>query len=105
VVGGVTVGLVSADLLAAGAGNSFDQVVAVVVDPQGGLVDFDGDDLTGITQPDLDALADDLGTAAAGHRALYPSGSLVEQRSRAWRASALEAGALGRGQSQRDGPG
>jgi hypothetical protein len=33
------------DLLAAGAGNGLDQMVAVVVDGQGGLVDFDGDDL------------------------------------------------------------
>jgi hypothetical protein len=57
---------VSADLLAAGAGNRFDQVVTLVVDAQGGVVDFDGDDLTGVAQPDLDALADDLGASAAG---------------------------------------
>ena len=76
-VGGVTVGLVAADLLAAGAGNIFDQVVALVVDAQGGLVDFDGDDLTGIAQSDLHPLADDLGATAARHRALDPSGSLV----------------------------
>jgi len=38
-VGGVTVGLVSGDLLAAGAGNMLDQMFAVVVDAQGGLVD------------------------------------------------------------------
>jgi len=44
-VGGVTVGLVAMDLLAAGAGDSLDQMVAVVVDAQGGVVDFDGDDL------------------------------------------------------------
>ena len=86
----------SADLLAAGAENVFDQVVAVVVDPQGGVVDFDGDDLTGITQPDLHPLADDLGAAAARHRALDPSGSLVDQRSRARRASALD-GRVGSG--------
>jgi hypothetical protein len=48
-VGGVTVGLVSGDLLAAGAGNMLDQVLVLVVDPQGGFIDFDGDDLTGIT--------------------------------------------------------
>jgi hypothetical protein len=36
-------------LLAAGAGKMLDRVFAVVVDAQGGLVDFDGDDLTGIT--------------------------------------------------------
>ena len=64
-VGGVTVGLVAADLLAAGAGHIFDQVVTLIVDVQGGFVDFDGDDLTGIAQSDLDALADDLGAAAA----------------------------------------
>jgi hypothetical protein len=57
VVGGVTVGLVSGDLLAGGARNGLDQVVAVVVDAQGRFVDFDGDDLTGIAQPDRDALA------------------------------------------------
>jgi hypothetical protein len=59
VVGGVTVGLVSADLLAAGVGNVLDQVVVVVVDAQGGVVDFDGDDLAGVAQAYLDALADD----------------------------------------------
>jgi hypothetical protein len=49
-------------------------------------------------QPDLDALADDVGAAAAGHGALGPGGTLVEDRSRAGGAGALEAGALGRGQ-------
>ncbi len=73
-------------------------MVVVVVDPQGGLVNLDGHDLSGITQPDLHPLADDLGAAAARHRALDPSGSLVQQRSRAWRTGALESGALGRGQ-------
>jgi hypothetical protein len=48
-VGGVTVGFVAGDLLAAGSGNMLDQVIAVVVDAQGGFVDFDGDDLPGIT--------------------------------------------------------
>jgi hypothetical protein len=56
------------DLLAAGAGNVFDQVVALVVDAQGGVVDFDGDDLTGITQSDLDALAEGI-----RGRQCYPS--------------------------------
>jgi hypothetical protein len=47
VVGGVTVGLDGlADLLASGAGRIFDQVVAVVVDVQGGLVDLHGGDLS-----------------------------------------------------------
>lgn len=46
VVGGVAVGLVSGDLVAAGAGNGFDQLIVVVVEALGGLVDFDGDDLT-----------------------------------------------------------
>ena len=32
-VGGVTVGLVAADLLAAGAGHIFDQMIVLVVDP------------------------------------------------------------------------
>ena len=77
-VGSVTAGLVSADLLTAGAGKVFDQVVVLVVGAHGGFVDFDGDDLSGVAQSDLDALADDLGAAAAGHRALDPSGSLVE---------------------------
>lgn len=80
-------------------------MIALVVDAQGGVVDFDGDDLTGITQPDLHALADDLGAASAGHGALDSGGSLVDQGSRAWWAGALEAGALGRGQSQWDGAG
>jgi hypothetical protein len=59
-----------------GTGNGPDQVVAVVVDAQGGVVDFDGDDLVGVAQSgwcsaaDLDALADDLGAPAAGHGAL-----------------------------------
>ncbi|MDQ3825393.1 MAG: hypothetical protein M3319_05670 [Actinomycetota bacterium] len=35
----------------------------LVVDAQGRLVDFDGDDLSGVAEPDLDALADDLGAA------------------------------------------
>jgi hypothetical protein len=48
-VGGVTVGLVAGDLLAAGSGNLLDQVIVLVVDAQGGLVDFDGDDLPGVT--------------------------------------------------------
>jgi hypothetical protein len=48
----VTVGLVAADLLAAGAGDVLDQVVVVVVEAQSGFVDFDGDDLTGIAQPE-----------------------------------------------------
>jgi hypothetical protein len=62
------------DLLAAGAGNGLDQMVAVVVDAQGGLVEFDGDDLAGIMRPDLHALADDLGAAAARRGALYAAG-------------------------------
>jgi hypothetical protein len=49
-------------------------MVAVVVDAQGGLVEFDGDDLAAITQPDLHALADDLGAAAARRGALYAAG-------------------------------
>jgi hypothetical protein len=35
-VGGVTVGLVSDDVLVAGAGNGLDQMIVVVVDAQGG---------------------------------------------------------------------
>jgi hypothetical protein len=50
---------VSGDLLAAGAGDGLDQGVAVVIDAQDRVVDFDGDDLAGVAQPDLDALADD----------------------------------------------
>jgi len=80
VVGGVTVGLVSTDLLTAGAGNVFDQLIALVVDAQDRVVHLDGDDLTGVAQSDLDALADDLGAAAAGHRALHPGRALVDQR-------------------------
>ena len=68
--------------LVAGAGNGLDQVVAVVVDPESRFVDFDGDDPAGVAQSDLDALADDLGTAAAGHGALHPGGALVEDRTR-----------------------
>jgi hypothetical protein len=41
------------------------------------LVDSDGDDLAGITESDLHALADNLGAAAAGHRALLPVRALV----------------------------
>ncbi|MDT7595434.1 MAG: hypothetical protein QOJ06_980 [Pseudonocardiales bacterium] len=82
-VRGVFVGLVAGDLLAAGAGNMLDQVIVVVVDAQGGFVDFDGDDLPGLAQPDLDALADDVGAPGAGHGALGPGGTLVEDRSRA----------------------
>jgi hypothetical protein len=42
-----------------------DQVIVVVVNAQGGFVDFDGDDLVGLAQPDLDALADDVGAPGA----------------------------------------
>ncbi len=80
-ISGVTVCLVAVDLFAAGAGNVLDQMVALIIDAQSGLVDVDGDDLAGIAQPDLDALADDLGAATAGHRALHPGGTLVQQRS------------------------
>jgi hypothetical protein len=41
----VTVGLVAADFLVVGAGSGLDQIVRVVVDAQGRVVDFDGDDL------------------------------------------------------------
>jgi hypothetical protein len=34
------------------------------VDAQDRVVDFDGDDVTGVAQPDSDTLADDLGAAA-----------------------------------------
>lgn len=61
--------------------------------------------MAGIAQPELDALADDLGAAAAGHGALHPGGSLVQLRSGAGSAGALEAGALGAGQTQGDGAG
>lgn len=44
-VGGVTVNLVSGDLLAARAGNSLDHVVALVVDVQRRFDNFHGDDL------------------------------------------------------------
>jgi hypothetical protein len=65
-------------LLCGWCGARFDQVVALVVDPQGGLVNFDGDDLTGISQPDLHALADDLGAAPARHGALHSGGPLIQ---------------------------
>ncbi|MGH3806902.1 MAG: hypothetical protein ACRDRU_09765 [Pseudonocardiaceae bacterium] len=74
----MTVGFVSAELLAAGAGHVFDQLVTLVVDPQDRVVDFDGDDLAGVAQSDVDALADDLGAAATRHRALHPSGLLIQ---------------------------
>jgi hypothetical protein len=38
------------DLLAAGAGNGIDQVIALVVDTQGGFVDLDGDVLPGVAR-------------------------------------------------------
>jgi hypothetical protein len=41
------------------------------------IVDFDGDDLSGVAQPDLNVLADDLGAPAAGHGALHPGRALV----------------------------
>jgi hypothetical protein len=68
-----------------------------------GVVDFDGDDLAGVVQPDLDALADDLGAPAAGYGALHPGGTLVEDRSRAGGAGALETSALGGAQRQHNG--
>jgi hypothetical protein len=52
----VTVGLMSGDLLAA-VGNGLDQIAALVVDAQGGLVYLNSDDLAGVEQPDLDRLA------------------------------------------------
>jgi hypothetical protein len=100
-VGGVTVALVSVDLLTADAGNSFDQVVAVVVDPEGRFVDFDGDDLADVAQSDLDALADDLGTATAGHGALHPDGALVEDRARpGWGPYTVHASQTRRGRGR-----
>lgn len=56
VVGGVTVVLVAADRLAAGAGHSLDQPLALVIDAQSGFVNFD-QDLAGIPQSNLYALA------------------------------------------------
>jgi hypothetical protein len=46
----VTVERASADLLAGGAGSGLDQVVALVVDVQGGVVEVNGDDLVGVVQ-------------------------------------------------------
>jgi hypothetical protein len=46
-----------------------------------------------------------LSAPATGHGALYQGGALVDQRSGTGRAGALEAGALGRGQGQRNGAG
>jgi hypothetical protein len=80
-VGGLTLGLVSGDLLAAGAGSGLDQVLALVVDAQSRVVDFDGDDLAGVAQPDLDALADDLRTVpppASPHRRYRSSMATLE---------------------------
>lgn len=37
-----------------------------------GVVDLDGDDPAGVAEPDLDALPDDLGGAAAGGPTLHP---------------------------------
>ena len=42
-VGDVTVDLVVADLLAAGLETMFDQLVAVVIDAQGCVLDFDSE--------------------------------------------------------------
>lgn len=95
-VGGVSVGLVSGDLLAAGAGNMLDQVIVVVVDAQGGFVDFDGDDLAGLAQPDLDALADDVGAPGARCAGLGRGAGRRSEQGRG--CGRLGDGGLGRGQ-------
>jgi hypothetical protein len=41
------------------------------------------------SRPDLDALADEFGYPAAGHRALHPGGTLIHQRSGLGSAGAL----------------
>jgi hypothetical protein len=75
-------------------GDGLDHVVGLVIDPEGGFVDVDGDGPAGVTQPDLDTLADDLGAAAAGHGVLHSGGALVKEWIRTGSAGALEAGAL-----------
>jgi hypothetical protein len=52
---------VSGDLLTAGAGHGLDQVLVLNPPAKGGVVDFDGDDMAGVAQSDLDALTADLG--------------------------------------------
>lgn len=64
-------------------GTVFDQVLVVVVEAQGGLLNFDGDGLPAYRSPDLDALAGDLGTVAAKPGALH--------RARRWPGSGAGA--------------
>jgi hypothetical protein len=42
------------EFFAAGAGDDGDEFVVVVQDAQGGVVDFDGDNSSGVTESDLD---------------------------------------------------
>jgi hypothetical protein len=72
----------------------------VVVDAQGGVVDFDGDDLAGIT-----ALADDLGASAEDTLRCSQAGRWSRTGAGPGDASALEAGALGSTERERDGAG
>jgi hypothetical protein len=60
------VGLESADLAVAEAGDGGDQLAVLVDDPQNGVTELDRDSLAGVREGDLDALAGDLDAAAAG---------------------------------------
>ena len=62
-----SVGLEPADLAGAAPGHGGEQLPVTVDDPQRSTAQFDGDDLPGVGQADLDALAGDLDAAAAGY--------------------------------------
>jgi hypothetical protein len=62
-----SVGLEPADLTVPGAQDRGEQLAVLVDDPQGGVTEFDGDGLAGVGEADLDALAGDLDSSAAGY--------------------------------------
>jgi hypothetical protein len=62
-----SVGLEPADLTVLGAQDRGEQLAVLVDDPQGGFTEFDGDGQAGRGGGDLDALAGDLDSSAAGY--------------------------------------
>jgi hypothetical protein len=82
-----------------GAENELDHVVVLVVEAKGRVVNFNGDDLTGIMQADLHTLADDLGAPGQDTVALHPGGTSLKIGTGSGRGR-LEADALAEGQGQ-----
>ncbi len=95
-------GLEPADLAGAGSGHGGEQLAVRIDDLQGGVVEFDADDLPGVGQADLDALAGDPDAAAAGHLPLDGQAG-GRQRLRPGKPDALQLCAAGRAGRARQG--